>query len=90
LIGSNDSTGRLPAHRYLHLLYPMAEYLNPEDLQIVTGYARPRKQAQWLKENDIPHRVDGARVIVSHHHVRFWLEGRLAAPSGDFNWASVK
>lgn len=56
----------------------------------MTGYARPGKQAQWLKDNGIPHRVDGARVIVSHHHVRDWLEGRVVAPTGEFNWDSVK
>lgn len=68
----------------------MSEYLNNQDLHTLTGYARPGKQAEWLKDNGVPHRVDGARVIVSHKHVQSWLEGRTVEHSTGPNWGAVK
>ena len=68
----------------------MSEYLNSSDLHSLTGYARSGKQAEWLKASGIPHRVDGARIIVSHQHVRGWLEGRTVASSQGPNWSAVK
>lgn len=68
----------------------MSEFISADDLYRLTGFARPGKQAQWLKDNGIPHRVDGSRVIVSTVHVTNWLEGRTVVASGDFNWGSVK
>ena len=68
----------------------MAEFLNQPDLHALTGYARQGKQAQWLKDNGIPHRVDGARVIVASRHVTSWLEGRTVVSSSGPNWSAVK
>lgn len=68
----------------------MSEYLNAQDLHALTGYARPGKQAQWLQEHGLPHRVDGARVIVAHRHVQSWLEGRTVVRSSGPNWSAVK
>ena len=68
----------------------MSEFLSQPDLHALTGYARPGKQAQWLKDNGIPHRVDGARVIVASKHVTSWLEGRTVVSPGEFDWGSVK
>jgi hypothetical protein len=68
----------------------VSEYLNPTDLHNLTGYARPAKQAQWLVDHGIPHRVDGARVIVAHRHVTSWLEGRSMVSSNGPNWSAVK
>ena len=68
----------------------MIEYLAPADLHTLTGYARPGRQAEWLKANGVPHRVDGARVIVSHSHVRSWLEGRTVVSSAGIDWSTVK
>lgn len=68
----------------------MSEYLNNQDLHTLTGYARPGKQAEWLKVNGVAHRVDGSRVIVSHRHVQSWLEGRTVACSSGPNWRAVK
>jgi hypothetical protein len=67
----------------------MTEYLNQTDLHTLTGYARPLKQMAWLTAHGIPHKVDGARVIVSHRHVTGWLEGRTVA-SGIFNRSLIK
>jgi hypothetical protein len=68
----------------------MSEFLTSTDLHALTGYARPSKQAQWLKEQGIPHRVDGARVIVTTKHATNWIEGRTVIGPGEFDWSSVK
>ncbi len=68
----------------------MSEYLNAQDLHTLTGYARPGKQAEWLKQNGVAHRVDGARVIVAHTHVQRWLEGRTVVSSSGPNWGAIK
>lgn len=67
----------------------MSEYLNDQELHQLTGYARPSDRTRWLKENGIPHRVDGSRVIVSKQHVASWLEGRNVA-FGVFNRSVIK
>ncbi len=68
----------------------MSEYLSTTDLHRLTGYARPGKQAEWLKTNGVAHRVDGARIIVSSFHAQQWLEGRTVAHSTGPNWGAVK
>lgn len=68
----------------------MTEYLPRAELHQLTGFARPTKQAEWLAAMAIPHRVDGARVIVSRVHVQGWLEGKHVAQSGGFNWGAVR
>lgn len=66
------------------------EYLDPTELHRLTSAARTPTQAAWLKENQIPHRVDGKRVIVSREHVRAWLEGRTVPQSAGPNWGALK
>lgn len=68
----------------------MNEFLSSSDLHALTGFARQAKQAQWLKDNGIPHRIDGARVIVSSRHVTGWLEGRTVVSSAGPNWSAIK
>jgi Domain of unknown function (DUF4224) len=68
----------------------MSEFLNSQDLYLLTGFARPTKQANWLKGMGIAHRTDGVRVIVAHRHVANWLEGRSAVNSNGPNWGAVK
>ena len=68
----------------------MSEFLSITDLHALTGYARQGKQAAWLKDNGIPHRVDGVRVIVASRHVTSWLEGRTVVSSSGPNWSAVK
>lgn len=66
------------------------EYLDSVELHLLTGFARARAQAAWLLDKNVPHRVDGRRVIVSRVHVQAWLEGRNVVTSTGPNWASVK
>ena len=47
----------------------------------LTDYARCAKQATWLAGKNIPHLIDGKRVIVSRVHVMARLEGRIVASS---------
>jgi hypothetical protein len=68
----------------------VSEYLNHQELHILTGYARFGKQVEWLKSKGIPHKIDGARVIVSRVHVTGWLEGRTVVSSSGPNWSAVK
>jgi hypothetical protein len=68
----------------------MAEFLTQIDLHQLTGFARPGKQADWLKQNGIPYRVDGSRVIASNKHVQSWLEGRTVVSAAGPNWSAVK
>lgn len=67
----------------------MTEYLNAAELHQLTGYARTAQQTAWLKSRSIPHRQDGARVIVSRLHVQAWLEGRHTVSSNGPNWGKI-
>ena len=67
----------------------MSEYLDKADLHKLTGYARPAKQAEWLKASGIAHRVDGCRVIVSRLHVSSWLEGKSVS-FGEVNFGAIR
>lgn len=68
----------------------MTEYLPPQELHALTGYARSNSQAAWLVERGVPHRLDGRRLIVSRVHVQQWLEGRTVARSAGLKLAAIK
>jgi hypothetical protein len=68
----------------------MSEYLTPEDLRTLTGYARSKQQACWMRERGISHRVDGRRIIACTEHVRLWLSGRSVVVSSGLNLAGIK
>lgn len=67
----------------------MTEYLDQEEMKRLTASSRFATQANWLKENGIPHRLDGRRIIVSRVHVQAWLEGRPTRSSNGPNWAAL-
>ena len=67
----------------------MSEFLTAQDLHSLTGFAHASKQAAWLKEQGLPHRVDGRRIIISRVHVQAWLEGRPTRSSNGPNWAAL-
>jgi len=68
----------------------MGEYLNSPELHQLTGYARPTQQAAWLKFRGIPHKQDGARIIVSRVHVQAWLEGKPSLARHGMNTAAIR
>ncbi|MES2950310.1 MAG: DUF4224 domain-containing protein [Pseudomonadota bacterium] len=68
----------------------MSEFLSPQELHDLTGYARPAELTGWLKDHAIPHQRDGKRVIVSRVHARDWLEGREAVASNAPNIGALR
>ncbi|MBK9573691.1 MAG: DUF4224 domain-containing protein [Rhodoferax sp.] len=68
----------------------ITEYLSRVELATLTGAMRAGRQANWLGEKGVPHRLDGQRVIVSRLHVQAWLEGRVAVKSSGPNWAAIR
>ena len=69
---------------------PTSEYLTRTELHSLTDYARCAEQAAWLLEKNIPHLIDGKRVIVSRVHVMARLEGRIVASSSGLNLGAIK
>lgn len=68
----------------------MTEYLDVDELALLTGSKRHLLQVKWLLEQEIPHKQDRKRVIVSRVHVRAWLEGRPVLTSNSPNWGALK
>ena len=66
-----------------------SEFLQPEELHDLTGYARAAEQEGWLVEHGVPHRRDGKRMIVSRFHAREWLAGREVVASSGPNWGAL-
>lgn len=66
-----------------------SEFLSADELHDLTDFKQSGKQAEWLRERGIPHRLDGRRVIVSRHHAREWLAGRAVVSSNGPNWSAV-
>ena len=67
-----------------------SEYLTRTELHSLTDYARCEAQAAWLANKNIPHMLDGKRVIVSRVHVMARLEGRIVASSSGLNLGAIK
>lgn len=70
-------------------LAPVSEFLDKGEMRQLTGRAQVNKQQEWLQSQGVAHRRDGARLIVSRHHVRAWLEGKEARPKREPNWAAL-
>ena len=68
----------------------MSEFLTAEEVRDLTQRARREAQAQALTAAGIPHRIVGARIIVSRHHARAWLEGRQVAPSREPDMNAIR
>jgi hypothetical protein len=56
-----------------------SEFLSTAELHQLTGFARAKAQADWLRAEGIPHQVRGRRVICSRTHSLAWLEGRATS-----------
>ena len=70
-------------------LAPVSEFLDKGEMRQLTGRAQVNKQQEWLEAQGIAHRRDGARLIVSRHHVRLWLERKHVPQRRGFNWAAL-
>jgi hypothetical protein len=65
-------------------------FLSSDQLRELTGRARRAGQRQWLADNGLPFRADGARVLVARYHVLDWLAGRAIAPSRGVDLSGVR
>jgi hypothetical protein len=55
-------------------------FLSDAELEALTGYARPRWQKVWLRQNGYPHEIDGQgrpRVL------REFVQRRLGGAAGE-------
>ena len=66
-----------------------SEFLEKAEIRALTGAGRVGAQERWLAANGLPHRRDGARLIVSRHHVRQWLERKHVPQGQGINWAAL-
>lgn len=61
---------------------PESELLTLAEVKAAAGgAARIDDQVRILREQGVPHKVVGRRVLVSRYHLREWLAGRVVAPS---------
>ena len=54
-----------------------SEFLSKEELATLTGSHRVAKQETILRDDGLPFRRRGNALLVSRHHLREWLAGRL-------------
>lgn len=59
----------------------MSELLSPVEVRELVGCVSREAQCSKLVSLGIPHRRDGARILVSRIHVRQWLNGEQLRPS---------
>lgn len=56
----------------------------------MTGEVSPDDQERVLRQDGIPFRRRGKRILVSRFHTREWLSGRTVTPSRGVNFSVVK
>lgn len=67
----------------------LTEFLSAEEIRDLTQRARRVAQARALQEAGIPFRQVASRIIVSRHHAREWLAGRIITPSHEPNLGAI-
>ena len=68
----------------------LSEFISPDELRELTGYAHAKQQGAWLTERGVPHKLEHRRVILSRVHVRNWLEGKPMAIGGGINFRAIR
>lgn len=58
-----------------------SEFLSAAEVKDLTGRANPEAQETELQRQGLPFKRRGNRVLVSRHHTREWLSGRVVTPS---------
>lgn len=53
-----------------------SEFLSPDEMRGLTGYARAKDQERVLVGLGVPFRAVGRRIVVSRYHARLWLSGK--------------
>jgi hypothetical protein len=72
------------------LTLEQSEWMSADEIRELTDLRQAPKQAQWLEDRGIPHRLEGRKVKLSRVHVRAWLEGARLNVGGGINWGAVK
>ncbi|RQO58009.1 hypothetical protein DBR47_14555 [Paucibacter sp. KBW04] len=67
-----------------------AEFLTPDEVKTLTDSRNVEQQERVLSQDGIPYKRRGRRILVSRHHTREWLAGRVVTPSRAINLALVK
>jgi hypothetical protein len=67
----------------------MSEYLSLIEVYLLTDALTTKAQDVWLTQREIPHKVDGKRIILSRQHVTAWLEDKPVLSTTVANWGSV-
>ena len=48
-----------------------SEFLSDADVQVLTGYKRPKYQAQWCETNNVDYKINSrGRLVISRAEVR--------------------
>ncbi|MDM0090277.1 MULTISPECIES: DUF4224 domain-containing protein [unclassified Variovorax] len=66
------------------------EWLSTSEIKTMTGEASPDDQERVLRQDGVPFRRRGKRILVSRFHTREWLSGRTVTPSRGVNFSVVK
>lgn len=67
-----------------------SEFLDRADIKTLADTADIDKQAIVLERLGIPYRLIGRRILVSRHHTREWLAGRVVTPSRGVDLSKVR
>ncbi|WP_417283387.1 hypothetical protein [Comamonas sp.] len=66
------------------------EFLLPFELKRLASAGKLDEQEAFLKQEGIPHRRLGKRIVVSREHARAWLTGVIFTPSRGINLGAVR
>jgi hypothetical protein len=64
-------------------------FLNDDELMRLTGMKLASRQALWLENRGIPHRIENKRVLVLCVDAAKWVRGEPMVSNGGINWGAV-
>lgn len=67
-----------------------SEFLEPEDLRQLTGCRVREDQIRVLRRDGIPFKERGRRLLVSRHHAREWISGKVITPTRKPDFSHVR
>lgn len=66
------------------------ELLEPQEIRKLAGASKTDDQEAFLRQEGIPHKRRGRRILLSRAHVRAWLSGQVFTPSRGVNLGAVR
>ncbi len=64
--------------------------LEAKEIRKLAGVSKTDEQEAFLKQEGIPHKRRGRRILLSRAHVRAWLAGQMLPPSRGVNLGAVR